>query len=245
MYKQSYWQNLYNMMIFNNPRFMMIKLPIIGMVGFLLCIVLSISFYPGGTIKQENTSGYIFTEDFLSDLGRTVSPSGDNNFASMILFICALASISLSMSGFFYGTFRYFKNKFPLQGISLGIGTVLFIVSFCFLLGVGFTPANIALPPHIFFAVWFFRLIFLAGLLNAIAFFKMDRTTINHGLGYGLIALSTCCYILFSDFNLGGLFFADTFKPEVISQKFIVISLILGTGMVGYFNNRFIKQHLE
>ena len=160
------------MMIFNNPRFMIIKLPIIGMVGFLLCIVLSISFYPGGTIKQENTSGYIFTENFLSDLGRTVSPSGDNNFASMILFICALASISLSMSGFFYGTFRYFKNKFPLQGISLGIGTVLFIVSFCFLLGVGFTPANIALPPHIFFAVWFFRLIFSLKSYSKCCFMK-------------------------------------------------------------------------
>lgn len=224
---------------------MMIKLPMIGMISFILFIVLSISLYPGGTIKHPNTSGYIFTENFLSDLGRTQSPSGYNNIQSMILFICALASISLSMAGFFYGSFRYFKKKFPSQGISLGIGTIFFIIGFFFLLGVGFTPSNIALAPHIFFAVWFFRLVFLAGLFNAIAFFKMDHSTFKHGLGYGLIALSTCFYILFSDFNLGELFFTDTFKPDVISQKFIVISLILGTGMVGYFNSRFLKQHPE
>ncbi|MBT3216854.1 MAG: hypothetical protein HOD97_04980 [Candidatus Marinimicrobia bacterium] len=215
------------------------------MISFLLLIVLSISLYPGGTIKQHRTEGYTFSENYLSDLGKTITPSEENNMKSMVLFICALASISLSMIGFFYGSFRYFKGIFPTGDITLGIGTVLFILSFIFLLGVGFTPANITLNFHIFFAVWFFRLVFFAALFHTIAFFRMDSSTIKHAIGFGLISLSTSIYILFSDFNLGGLFYTDTFKPDVISQKFIVIYLILGTGMVGIFNNRFIKQHSE
>ncbi len=232
-------------MIRENSKFMMTKLPLIGMASFLLFLFLSISSYPGGTIKNSAYVGYSYSENYLSDLGRTKTPAGADNTQSMLLFIAALAAISFSMAGFFYGNYSFFNRSFPKKGKGLTIGSFLFILSFAFLLGVGLTPANTMLTPHIFFAKWYFRIIFIAALCYTPAFYKLSKQTFFHAVGYGIIALSTGSYILFSDLKLGRHLFADMYVPDVISQKLIVVSLILGTGLVGFFNSRLLKNHRD
>ena len=56
----------------NNPRFTVIKLPLLSIVAFVLLLLLAMQVFPGGTEKDPNTVGYIFSENYISDLGRTV-----------------------------------------------------------------------------------------------------------------------------------------------------------------------------
>src|SRR4249920_2872742 len=67
---------------------------VIGLLFYLLLtyllLTLSMLLYPGGTKADPHTQGYSFFTNFLSDLGHTVTPSGQSNIASMVLFIIAL-----------------------------------------------------------------------------------------------------------------------------------------------------------
>src|SRR5690348_10153319 len=63
---------------------------LIGLLFYLL-ITLSMLLYPGGTKADHNTQGYSFFTNFLSDLGQTVSLSGQPNIPSMVLFCIAMA----------------------------------------------------------------------------------------------------------------------------------------------------------
>jgi len=46
----------------NNPRFMVIKFPLLSIVTFVLLLLLAMQVFPGGTEKDPNTVGYIFSE---------------------------------------------------------------------------------------------------------------------------------------------------------------------------------------
>ena len=53
---------------------------------YLVLQVLAAFFYGGGNYINKTTPYYNFFRNFLSDLGRTTSHSGDDNTISIILF---------------------------------------------------------------------------------------------------------------------------------------------------------------
>ena len=61
---------------------------------FIILNIAAMLFYPGSTYRDNLTTGYSFTENFLSDLGRTHTFSDDNNFFSAQLFNISLIFLS-------------------------------------------------------------------------------------------------------------------------------------------------------
>ena len=53
---------------------------------FILFNALGMFFYPGGTINNPDQIGYAFTQNFFSDLGNSISYSGESNLISFLLF---------------------------------------------------------------------------------------------------------------------------------------------------------------
>ena len=82
-----------------------------GIGGFILLNFFSMIFYPGGTLIDKDTDGYLFFYNFLSNLGERTARNGDDNFISSILFNSSLILVSISFLIFYSKYFQFFKKE--------------------------------------------------------------------------------------------------------------------------------------
>jgi len=226
----------------NNPKFTLIQFPMIAIVVFVSLLLIGSQLYSGGTEVNSETVGYIFTENYISDLGRTTTHSGESNLFSLLIFIIVFSIMTFSLFTYFYGNYSFFKNKFHTGGNMFKLGTFFgMCFSLCFL-GIALTPADINLKDHILFAEFLFRFLFGSSILLFLSFYKMHPSTRLLSFGYLLIAAATGTYIALSDFELNSMLFSNNYLAEVITQKLITISLLSGFVLVGTINNRILKE---
>jgi hypothetical protein len=121
---------------------------LIGLLFYLL-ITLSMLLYPGGTKADPHTQGYSFFTNFLSDLGQTVSLSGQPNIPSMVLFLTAmvLAGIATALFSLCF-TQLFTLSPFTIRFSRLGALSGL-IAGLC-LIGVGVVPEDLISWLHNF-----------------------------------------------------------------------------------------------
>ena len=98
---------------------------VIGSVQFIILPIIAMFFYGGGTAWGNTAEGYTFWQNFLSDLGRTVSYSGVENTVSSPLFnfslglfgitLILLYSASFRLFSFVFAGFSFISNLTPVQ----------------------------------------------------------------------------------------------------------------------------------
>ena len=81
---------------FFDDKLFLVSLPRIMVGVFLFFQVLGMLNYPGGTIWNEETTEYVFTKNYFSDLGRYQAHNGEPNYLSMIFFSLSLCLVSLT-----------------------------------------------------------------------------------------------------------------------------------------------------
>ena len=123
-------------------------MPRLGVILYLIFRAISIIFYAGGTIRNPDTLGYSFTQNFFSDLGKLST----DNFLAMIFFSGSLFVVGITFSIYFYYLMKSYNND--SLGIIAKIGSGLGIIGAVCFIGVGFTPHNVVFTPHIFFVNW-------------------------------------------------------------------------------------------
>ena len=79
----------------------LVAFPRIVLCLFVLLNIVSMLSYSGGTYMNNKNFGYSFTQNFLSDLGRTMSFSDEINFFSAQFFNMSLI-LAGSVFVFFY-----------------------------------------------------------------------------------------------------------------------------------------------
>ena len=131
-------------------------------IFFLVGLLVSMYFYPGGNIHDSSQIGYSFINNFLSDLGGYKSHSGEVNFLSSTFFALSLSIFSLAGLAFLVIP-EIFKDD-NLNYILYLIGAILFFVGSIFFAAVGFTPYDLYFDEHVFFAKNSFRLMIPASL---------------------------------------------------------------------------------
>ena len=228
--------------IFFSSKQILTVVPIIALVVFVVMLVLSMSMYSGGTRSDFNASGYTFSENYISDLGRYVSVNGQDNKSVMVIFILSFFILGSSFFLFFYHNYYFIKRKFQPALNIFRLATFFALCSTVSIIGVGLTPSDINFDDHVMFAEWIFRFFFGASVLYAISYYKINPKTKFLGLGYLILSIATGFYILFSDFQLNKVFFSEILIADVLAQKFIVSSLILGFFIIGYFNYQLTKD---
>src|SRR5450432_3483339 len=67
---------------------------------FVVLTVAAMAAYPGGALYDHGSHGYLFFQNFFSDLGATKTYSGRSNTLSHVLFTVALASVGLALLAF-------------------------------------------------------------------------------------------------------------------------------------------------
>ena len=188
---------------------------------FIILNIAAILLYPGSTYRDNLTSGYSFSENFLSDLGRTLTFSGEINFLSAQLF-----NMSLILAGvvftLFYLHVRKVFNKENLKTLAF-IGSFFGMLGGLSLAGVGLTPADLYLDLHIICANWLFRFMFVASIFYTIIIFCHPAFENKYTVGYLVFSITILIYILISEIGPDPKVSYIALVLQVVSQKIILL----------------------
>ncbi len=196
---------------------------------FVLLTLAAMLAYPGGTVADPATKGYSFFRNFFSDLGRTVSPLGEPNTLSFLLFVVALTLAGLSLVLFSLVMPSLFRQPRSARALSLG-GSLCGVVAGLSFVGVALAPANLLLPAHVIFV----QVAFLSFLLAALGFSGAILLTRDYPRRY--LAVFVAFALLLAGY-LWLLFFGPALDSpqglliQATGQKVVVYAAILTAGI--------------
>ena len=205
-------------------KFVITQMPKYSIVSFILLNILSMYFYLGGNMNNPEQLGCSFFSNFYSDLGMTVSHSNQDNLLSCLLFNSSLCIIGICFTLLFF----FVKNTFTsYKKVSL-IATFFGIFgSFCYI-GVAFTPSNLYLEYHTFFAHWIFRSLFISSILYAFLIINTHGFDNKYAYGFIIFSIMVLFYVLYSELVLNDpRLFPESLYKHVIAQKMIVFWILI------------------
>ena len=202
----------------------LIDLPRLVLGFFVILNIIAMLSYPGGTYLDHLNPGYSFTGNFLSDLGRTMSFSGEVNFLSSQLFNMALILSGGIFAAFYFRVHKVFaaENQHTL-GL---IGSFFGVLGGLSLAGVGLTPADLYLDLHIICANWLFRFFFVASLCYSMVIFRHPQFENKYAMGYLVFTFSILIYIIISELGPDPTVDLFALTLQVVSQKMILLILM-------------------
>jgi hypothetical membrane protein len=161
----------------------------------IVLTLVAMLLYPGGTVADPASRGYDFFRNFFSDLGRTVSPAGEPNTVSAVLFVVALTVAGLGLVSFFVAGLQFFWQEGRLLR-TLGILTVISgLIAGLSFVGVAWTPANLRLGAHGWFVGTAFRAFLAAVLFQLVAVVFHRRYPKVYAAVYAAFALLLASYL--------------------------------------------------
>lgn len=193
-------------------------------IVFTIGIVISMYYYPGGNIHDPLQTGYSFTHNFLSDLGGMNARSGESNIVSSYIFNACMISFLLGAIAFLYVP-SLFKNDRTNYYLAI-VGSMFFFMGACFFAGVGFTPHDLYLDQHIFFAINGFRLMVPAGIFYLVV---LLRSPIKKSYSFVTLffLVSTFSYVLYQLLADSPLMSIEAMIMQATMQKLITFVHLL------------------
>lgn len=211
---------------------------------FVVLTLVAMFFYQGGSNYDHASSGYLFTRNFFSDLGRTVAYSGKSNTASAALFFIALFMAGSGLVLFFLAFPRFFTHAWYLRLLSLAGSLLGVLAGACFIVVV-FTPSNLSRGFHLLFVTWAFRLFPLAVFIYMLALFLTPRYPRRYAWLFVFFWLLLTGYYWLITVGPS----TDTFQGfliQVIGQKIIVYASIVSLGLQALGAQKFLTaEHAE
>ena len=208
------------------PRFIII----ISIVAFAISMML----FPGGNHLDTNQIGYSFTKNFISELGRFKSMSGDVNFFSSFIFI-SICCLNIFLGISFLKIPKLFKQN-KISYVFALIGGFFIFIGCLFYIAVGFTPEDLYFQKHIFVAEYFFNTTSLGIIFFSIAILFSRIHNLYASLSLILIALLVIYAINLSHIPeidpANTELYAETYSMEtqifkVIMQKLMAIMIMI------------------
>lgn len=210
-------------------------MPKYAILIFILFNFFAMIFYPGGTINDPNTTRYSFTQNFFSDLGNSISHSNEKNTISFILFNFSLSLCGLTFILLFYSIRSAFNST-----ILTFLATLFGVLGGISCIGVAFTPADLLLGPHIFFANGIFRGLCIASIFYSILIFRNNSIDNKYAYGFIVFGIMVLIYILISELGPNPRLNPGALTIQVVSQKMIALWLFLSI----YFYSIGLGKHL-
>ena len=222
-------------------RLLFFILPSAAIVVFIFLVIMGAMSYEGGHRLDLNSEGYSFSNNYLSDLGRIKTVAGMDNSIPFYCFNSALIILSVVFSFYFLFLPSVYDESIEIQNIAR-VGSVFgFLASLCFA-GVAYTPADLFIDAHIFFADWLFRLMNLTIVFYAITYIMMKKNYFIFSFIFGIVALVVTAHIILSDFGLARLF-NEPHTIRVLSQKAATIALIISVPLMTIYNQKRLSSH--
>jgi len=107
----------------------------------VILFILSMSFYPGGTIKDINHPGFDFLYNTMSDLGSITAVNGESNTISRSLYISAILVTGITVIPYYLIAPSFFQKRKATKWLSI-IATSLGMVQAILYIIMAFTPVD-------------------------------------------------------------------------------------------------------
>lgn len=166
-----------------------------GCVQFVVLSTAAMFFYPGGTHSDSSTTGYSFSQNFLSGLGRTAAHNGDSNAVSMVLFIIALSLAGLALILFFLAAPQHFADNRRTRRLST-IGSVVGVISGISFIGITAVPSDVNLTVHRLFVYAAFSAFLLVVICYSTAILKSRAYPRAYAFVYFAFAAILALYLV-------------------------------------------------
>ncbi len=205
--------------------------PLLGGALFVLFTSLGMLFYTGGTFLDPSTTGYIFAQNFFSDLGRSVARTGGSNLGSQVCFAIAATSCGILLVPPFL-VIPYLFPKGSRAWSHTRLSAILAVPAGLGYLLVGFAPADSMKFMH-------YGAMFLALILTSVVllFYSFAILSVRHFprryayLNFFVIGLIGFFLLYYAfgppDTTLEGLI------VRVVLQKVTIYGEILALGIQG------------
>ncbi len=108
------------------------------LLSYLSLLTLAAFFYGGGNYVEKQTPYYNFFKNFISDLGRTTSHSGDDNSISIILFSIGMFVQLVAVLIYLVKAADFFTSEYPKISLLAKLSAVFGSIS---LLGCSFNTS--------------------------------------------------------------------------------------------------------
>ena len=201
-------------------------LPWLGSIAFIILNVAAMIIYPGGTYQNSELEYYVFTQNYFSDLGRTLTMGNGSNFYSSFLFNNGLFLIGILTCLFYYYLPNLFTKNRKAHFVSI-IGSIIAFTSGISFVGIALTPSNLYLDEHMFFVRWAFRSFLLVAIFYTAAIYQSREWQNRYAVIYIIFAIVLFGYVLVMEFGPNGKGTLKGLIFQVIAQKFVVISFII------------------
>ena len=212
-------------------------------IFFVLASIIAAYFYAGGNIHNPSQVGYSVTHNFLSDLGGFKSHSGKVNILSALLFNISMIMFILVGVSFLFVP-RLFKENKTNYFLSI-LGSIFFFLGTVFFAGVGFTPYDLYLDMHVFFAINAFRFLIPASLLY---FTVLLRSSISkkYALAIIVLFLFTFFYVVYQIVSASPLESLEKMVEQATLQKIIALINVVSIFVLSFaFEEQIRKLKLD
>ncbi len=193
------------------------------LLTYLGLLTLAGFFYGGGNYVDKTTPYYNFFRNFISDLGRTTSHSGDDNTISIVLFSIGMMVQLIAVLIYLVKAANYFSREFPKISLLAKCSAIFGSIS---LLGVILTPADVPslYALHIFFANSVFNGAFVTLGIYSYLFYSKGLKNVTYTLF--LCSLIILGYIIFLEIGPEPWKSIQSLTFHATYQKVAVLSLI-------------------
>ncbi len=193
------------------------------LIFYTLCIFIAMPFYQGGHLLDSTTNGYNFFRNFVSDLGRTISLSGERNFTSFAIFSTGTLVLLGSLTRFLFLAVSEFNINSRLLKFAAKISALYSCIG---VLGVVITPVNIPslYSLHIFFAISMTLAIGITFGLYSYFFYKENFT--RYSILILISALSVLAYLLFIEYGPSARESLSGLTLHASVQKYMILMMV-------------------
>ena len=208
--------------------------------AFLFVVLIGIAMitYPGGSLYDRASIHYNIFNNFLSDLGATMTISGKRNTVSNILFITALGTVGIALI-YFSKIWRAIDTDIHrLSAIGYLSKICLFISGLSFI-GIAFTPWDKFFDYHVIFVKSAFG--FLLGWTILIIILQSGNIKMRK------LLISNIIYALFLGYYVYLLFDGPKITTEeghefqAVAQKIIFVASVTNLTVQAIGIKRFLR----
>ncbi len=200
-----------------------------GASQFLVCCILAMILYPGGNFADRHSKGYSPTRNFVSDLGRTVSVSGQPNPVSSRIFNVSLLVFATSLAPFyFFMPMQAWDKTTPLVFAALigGLASIALMIA-------AMHPTDLYPSQH-YLAL--FAWVFCLFLSTSIHGFSLLTSRENVRLVMPLVSLAVAMLAIGYCISATETAYAFVFfKPDVPLQSAVLEKLVFISAMIWLF----------
>ncbi len=207
-----------------------------GLIFFIISFVsmhIAMIFYPGGTFIDSGTVGYMWWNNFFSDLGATITQSGDTNQIAFILFTFSVIASGISFFTVFLVLPTLYSDSKKSKWTSI-LGTVFGLLTGFLLIAITFFPEDLNFTLHQQVAAFMYLGMMFTFALYAIATLWNKNYSIKYVLIYLAIAIELFIFIYIVLFLQPDPYTPDGLLLYVLGQKLIHYTLWIGFSLALY-----------